>query len=122
MSPIFCMDLKQVIVVRNDLKMGKGKIGAQCAHASLAAYEKTLKQSPRWVSEWAQTGVAKIVLKVNSKKELLELFESVKNIFPAALIHDAGRTQIEAGEPTCIGIGPAPENEINKFTKDLKLL
>ena len=116
------MELKQVIVVRKDLKMGVGKIAVQCSHASLLAYEKSLRQNPRYVEEWMAGGMAKIVLKVNSKKELLELFERMKKMFPAALVHDAGRTQIEAGEPTCIGIGPAPENEINKFTKDLKLL
>ena len=116
------MELKQAIVIRQDLGMGKGKIGVQCAHASLAAYEKAQKQSPMWVEEWKSGGTAKIVLKIGSEKELLSLFEKVKKILPAALIKDAGRTQIEEGSPTCIGIGPAPEGEINKFTKDLKLL
>ena len=116
------MQLKQVILVRSDLGMGKGKIAAQCAHASLAAYEKALKQSPLWVEEWSESGMAKVVLKVGSKRELLEMFERVKKLLPTALIHDAGKTQIEAGEPTCVGIGPAPENEIDKHTKHLKLL
>ncbi len=118
----YCMNLKQAMVIRNDLKMGKGKIAAQCAHASLEAYEKTLKQAPLWAEEWKATGQAKIVLKVNSKKELLELFEKTRKKIPASLVKDAGRTQVEAGEPTCIGIGPCPEAEINMFTKDLKLL
>ncbi|HIH09353.1 MAG TPA: peptidyl-tRNA hydrolase [Candidatus Diapherotrites archaeon] len=116
------MDFKQAMVVRSDLQMGKGKIAAQCSHASLEAYEKTLRQSPLWVGEWKAQGQAKIVLKVGSKKELLELFEKVKKAIPSALIKDAGHTQVDTGEPTCIGIGPAPEAEINRFTKDLKLL
>lgn len=116
------MELKQAIIVRKDLGMGAGKIAAQASHAALEAYEKTLKQNPLWVEEWKGSGQAKIVLKVNSKKELLELFEKTKKQLPTALIKDAGRTQIEAGEPTCIAIGPAPESEINKFTKELKLL
>ena len=62
------------------------------------------------------------MLKVGSEKELLELSERAKRTLPAALIKDAGRTQIEQGSVTCVGIGPAPENEIDKFTKDLKLL
>lgn len=64
----------------------------------------------------------KIVLKVDSKKELLEWFERLKKKFPTVLIKDAGRTQIAPGEPTCIGVGPAPENEIDEHTKELKLL
>ncbi|MEK6957407.1 MAG: peptidyl-tRNA hydrolase Pth2 [archaeon] len=116
------MDYKQVIIVRKDLNMSAGKIAAQSSHASLGAYEKTMREKPKWVEEWKESGQAKIVLKVNSKKELLEMFEKLKKLFPTALIKDAGRTQIEAGEPTAIAIGPVPEAEINKFTKDLKLL
>ncbi|MCR4335173.1 MAG: peptidyl-tRNA hydrolase Pth2 [archaeon] len=116
------MDYKQVIVIRADLGMGKGKIAAQSSHASLEAYEKTLLKDPKAIEQWKAQGQAKIVLKVNSKKELLELFQEMKNLFPCSLIKDAGRTQIEPGEPTAVGIGPAPESEINKFTKELKLL
>ena len=116
------MEYKQILIVRNDLKMGKGKIAGQCAHASLAAYEKTKIKEPNWLEEWKEQGQAKIVVKVGSKEELLEWFEKLKNLFPCALIKDAGRTQIASGEATCVGVGPAPENELNKFTKDLKLL
>ncbi len=116
------MELKQAIIVRKDLGMSAGKIAAQVAHASLEAFEKTIQQSPRWAEEWKASGQAKIVLKVNGKKELLELFERSKRELPTSLIKDAGRTQIEAGEPTCVAIGPGPESEINKFTKELKLL
>lgn len=116
------MQFKQVIVVRSDLGMGKGKISAQVAHASLEAFEKTRKQRPEWVEEWKRSGQTKVIVKVGSEKELLGLFESVKKVLPAALIRDAGKTQVEEGSVTCIGIGPAPEAEINKFTKDLKLL
>lgn len=119
---MFSMEYKQVIVIRKDLRMGKGKIAAQSSHASLAAYEKTLKKKPDYVTEWKEQGQAKIVLQVDTKKDLLELFEELKNLFPTALIKDAGKTQIQSGEVTAIGIGPVPESEINKFTKDLKLL
>ncbi len=116
------MEFKQAIVIRTDLKMQKGKIAAQSAHASLAALEKTLEKKPGWVSEWKSRGQQKVVLKVESEKELLELFEKVKKILPAALIKDAGHTQVAPGSATCIGIGPAPENELDKFTGKLKLL
>jgi len=84
------MEMKQVIIIRSDLGMGKGKIAAQSSHASLAAYEKTLKKEPKWVEAWKEQGQAKIVLKVAGKKELLELFEKLKNLFPTCLIKDAG--------------------------------
>ncbi|MDD5163898.1 MAG: peptidyl-tRNA hydrolase Pth2 [Candidatus ainarchaeum sp.] len=111
--------MKQVIVVRADLKMGKGKIAAQCAHASI---EAMFKAHNRDVEAWRETGMKKIVLKISSKKELFELFEKMKKKFPTALIKDAGLTQIESGEATCIGIGPAEEKEIDEFVGHLKLL
>ena len=116
------MEYKQAIVVRKDLGLGVGKTAAQSCHASLEAYEKALKKEPKWVSEWKEQGQAKIVLKVNSKKELFDVFEKAKRELPTCLIKDAGRTQLEPGEATAVGIGPAPEQEINKFTKELKLL
>ncbi|MFH1586565.1 MAG: peptidyl-tRNA hydrolase Pth2 [Candidatus Diapherotrites archaeon] len=116
------MDFKQIIIVRTDLKMSPGKTSAQVAHASVSALEKALKKEPGWVEEWRNSGQEKVVLKVSSKKELFEWFEKLKKLFPAALIKDAGRTQIAPGEATCVGVGPAPEPEIDKFTSELKLL
>lgn len=116
------MDYKQAIIVRKDLGMGAGKIAAQACHASLEAYEKAIIKEPKWVDEWKGNGQTKVVLKVNSKEELLQWFEKLKKLFPASLIKDAGRTQIAPGEATAVGVGPAPENELNKFIKELKLL
>ncbi len=113
----------QVLVVRKDLKMGNGKTCAQAAHASIAAFLKS--QERKWGSdyqEWLDEGMQKIVCKVDTEKDLLHLFEQVKNKFPTALITDAGHTQIAAGSKTCIGIGPANENELKKYTGHLKLL
>lgn len=116
------MEYKQAIVIRSDLQMGKGKIAAQSAHASLEAVEKTRSQKPDWYTEWKMQGQAKIVLKIGSEKELLELFENAKRKIPAALITDAGRTQTAPGSKTCLALGPAPEEKIDEFTKQLKLL
>lgn len=117
------MPYTQVLVVRTDLDMKKGKIAAQCSHASIAAFLKA--QERKWGSdwqEWLDEGMQKIVVKVANEKELLQLFEQVKNKFPTALITDAGHTQIAPGSKTCIGIGPAKENELKKYTGHLKLL
>ena len=113
------MALKQAIVVRTDLGMGKGKIAAQASHASVQVLERA---DEKVVEEWKGEGMKKIVLKISGKKELLELFQTVKKLFPTALIKDAGLTQITPGEPTCFAVGPAEEIELNKFLGKLKLL
>lgn len=113
------MSLKQAIVVRADLKMGRGKIGAQCAHASVSALDKTTAAA---FAAWKFDGMKKIVLRVDSKKELFDLYEKAKRMLPTAIIKDAGLTQVNAGEPTCIAIGPADEVDLDKLTGKLRLL
>ena len=69
-------DVKLVMVVRDDLKMTKGKIGAQCGHATLGAVEETqkyAKNSSYWkkvMNNWSWEGQKKVCLKVNSEQEL----------------------------------------------------
>ena len=113
---------KQAIIVRTDIKMGKGKTAAQVAHASIDAYLDTARKQPAWASGWLAEGQKKVVLKVDSEKALFLLFEGIKHTIPSKLITDAGRTQLEEGTRTCLGVGPAPEPEIDKFIKGLKLL
>ena len=113
---------KQVIVLRSDLKMGKGKLVAQGSHASIEAYLRTAKQKPDWATLWLAEGMKKIVLKVNSKEELVQLFENTRRELPATLIQDAGHTQVEPGTITALGVGPAPEPELDKFISKYKLL
>ncbi len=114
---------KQAIVIRTDLGMGKGKIAAQASHASLQAYLKAVMKNEEIAEDWEAEGSKKIVLKVASEKELVELFESAKKKkLACALIHDAGHTQVEAGSATALAIGPADEVEIDVLTRKLKLL
>ncbi len=114
--------VKQVIVIRNDLKLGKGKIAAQAAHASIEAYKKAKTKDEEIVREWEETGCKKIVVCAESEKEIVELFEKIKKELPAALIKDAGYTQIEPGTITALGIGPWKEKKIDEYTGMLKLL
>jgi peptidyl-tRNA hydrolase, PTH2 family len=115
--------MKQAIVVRTDLKMGKGKVAAQVAHASLAAAEAAQQRRPNWYEGWKSEGQAKIVLKAESEGSLNELFQKAKSAgLPASLIQDRGLTQIEPGTVTCLGIGPGPDSEIDSITGKLKLL
>ncbi|MDE1853096.1 MAG: peptidyl-tRNA hydrolase Pth2 [Thaumarchaeota archaeon] len=115
--------MKQAIVVRSDLKMGKGKVAAQVAHASLSAAESAQQRRQNWYDGWKDGGQAKIVLKVDSEEALRDMFQKAKAAgLPAALIEDRGLTQIDPGTVTCVGIGPAPDGEVDGITGKLKLL
>jgi PTH2 family peptidyl-tRNA hydrolase len=114
--------LKQAIIVRGDLGISKGKVAAQAAHASLSAFRKAEISDKFAAREWEAEGQKKVVLKVSSEAELLELYEKMKREIPCALIRDAGHTQVDPGTVTCFGAGPADEAKIDKYTKDLKLL
>lgn len=116
------MELKQVIVVRKDIEMGKGKLCAQVAHASLEAYKKTLSLKPDWVKVWESGGSKKVVLKVNTLEELIELYQRAEKEIPGVIIKDAGLTQLPPGTVTAAGFGPAPEEIMNKYFGHLKLL
>jgi PTH2 family peptidyl-tRNA hydrolase len=112
------MALKQVMIIRKDLKLSTGKLAVQVAHASVSAAEKS-----KFKKDWLDFEQKKAVLKCEDLDELLGLFEDAKRAgLPCALIRDAGLTEIPAGTVTCLGIGPAPDKEIDKVTGNLKLL
>ncbi|KAI8388408.1 peptidyl-tRNA hydrolase PTH2-domain-containing protein [Radiomyces spectabilis] len=116
-------DYKMVLVVRQDLGMTKGKIAAQCGHATLACYKAVKKNNPEMLKRWEQSGQAKVALKASSEDQLLELQAIAQSLnLPAQSICDAGRTQIAAGSRTVLGIGPGPVELINEVTGHLKLL
>jgi len=103
--------------------MGKGKLAAQVAHASLSAAEQAMDRRSEWFAEWKAGGQAKIVLKVQTEDALQELYRKAKAArLPAALIEDRGLTQLEPGTVTCMGIGPGPDEELDRITGKLKLL
>ncbi|MFH1257400.1 MAG: aminoacyl-tRNA hydrolase [Candidatus Micrarchaeota archaeon] len=115
--------LKQAIVIRTDLEMGKGKIAAQASHASVEGYIETALHNPEKSEEWWREGQKKIVLKVASEKELKDLFQKAKSKgLMAMLIRDAGHTQIKAGSLTALAIGPDDANKVDAITGKLKLL
>ena len=114
--------MKQAIVLRTDLEMGKGKLCAQASHAALEAFLLTQQKEPDWAEMWLREGQKKIVLRVASAQALKDLFLEVKHEIPASLIVDAGHTQGEPGTVTALGIGPAPEPIIDKYVSRYKLL
>jgi PTH2 family peptidyl-tRNA hydrolase len=116
-------EYKQVIVVRSDLKMGKGKIAAQVAHAAVLASERAKLGYRKEYSKWLQSGQAKIVVRVESLKSLLELRDRADNEeLLTTIVEDRGLTQLPEGTITCLSIGPGRSSKIDSVTGNLKLL
>jgi len=114
---------KQVIVVRADLGMSPGKLAAQVAHGSLGAADKARKEHRRWFYAWFSEGQKKVVVKVNSERELRDLHEKAKKAgLPNMLVEDAGLTELAPGTATALGVGPAPNEILDKITGELHLL
>ena len=142
------MDIKQVIVMRKDLNMRKGKMIAQGAHAALKAVLENIDDPI--VKEWYNGTQKKICVSVDSEKELLELHtqasksdkfyltnttqklegdklamntEYIPVKIPCSLILDSGLTEF-GGVPTytCCAIGPSNSDIIDIFTRELALL
>ena len=102
-----------------------GKIAAQCGHATLACYKRFLRNEPKSpvLRRWERQGQAKVALKAETAEQMELLQAKALSLgLVAEVITDAGRTQIEAGSQTVLGIGPAPVSIVNQVTGDLKLL
>ncbi|MGC8699727.1 MAG: peptidyl-tRNA hydrolase Pth2 [Candidatus Micrarchaeia archaeon] len=116
-------EIKQVIIVRTDINMSKGKLAAQVAHASLMSYFEAEKIDKEIAKKWLETGEKKIVLKLDGEEALKRLYEAFKyKKIPAALVSDAGLTELPPGTITALGVGPWKSSEIDQFTRALKLL
>lgn len=114
---------KQVIVFRSDLKLSRGKTAAQAGHAAVSAAEEARKHRKEWFDGWLWEGQCKIAVKVTNEKTLTELDEQAKEMgLPCALIVDRGLTEIPPNTVTCLGIGPAPAERVDKITGKLPLL
>ena len=117
------MDFKQVIIVRRDVNMGTGKIAAQVAHAAVMGAEKVKASRREWFNSWFGASQAKVVVKVKSIEELMDVRMRAEELnLPVVQVRDSGLTQISSGTITCVGIGPAPSELIDKVTFELKLL
>lgn len=137
---------KQMIVMRRDLKMRKGKIAAQAGHACVEATLTALAREDRLgqisldpdangiyladmgtartcLTDWFDAGVAKVCVYVDSEEELLDLYQRGREAgFAVALIRDAGHTEFH-GEPTytCLAFEPLTADLIDPLTGELPL-
>ncbi|KAJ1919949.1 hypothetical protein IWQ60_007111 [Tieghemiomyces parasiticus] len=115
-------DCKLALVIQKDLGMTKGKVAAQCCHATLGCYKRARRQNPRALRAWEYAGQAKITLKGESEEAMQELQACAESLgLTTYFVQDAGRTQIAAGSRTVLGIGPGPVDVINQVTGHLKL-
>lgn len=103
--------------------MSVGKKVAQGCHASVTAVDAARRLSPSVLRAWQNEGQKKIALKVTSEEDLVGVFQqAVKMGLPCCIIQDAGLTQLEPGTKTAVAIGPADSSEIDRITRNLKLL
>jgi PTH2 family peptidyl-tRNA hydrolase len=114
--------MKQVILVRTDLKMRKGKLSGQVAHASIGAARTVPDiEVENWIDNHDQR---KIILKVSSLEEMRKYkqkcVESGLNCVYEVI--NKGDNQIPLDEVTCLGVGPVDDEMLNEIFKDLKLL
>ena len=113
-------EYKQVILARADLKLPKGKLAAQAAHASV---EAVLRAPKELVQAWRSEGMKKIVLKVADEKELYRYVQEAKDAgLVTAIITDAGHTVVEPGTVTCAAIGPDKEENVDRITSKLSMM
>ncbi|MCJ7775563.1 MAG: peptidyl-tRNA hydrolase Pth2 [Desulfobulbaceae bacterium] len=113
-------EYKQCIVTRDDLKLTKGKLAVQVAHAAVTASDFADKKERE---SWIRDGQKKVVLKVATLNDLFLIKEMARREgLSTALITDAGLTQIAPGTITVLGIGPAPVEKLDKVVSKLKLL
>jgi peptidyl-tRNA hydrolase, PTH2 family len=110
---------KQIVMVREDLKLPKGKMAAQVAHASVDA---VLKADKSVLSSWRNEGMMKIVVKVKDQADLYKHIQQAKDLgLTTSVITDAGRTVVAPGTVTCGAIGPASVTDIDKITGELSI-
>lgn len=124
--------IKQVIVMRHDLKMRRGKQIAQGAHASMSflcrrlqnADSVSLDDFPEDQQAWLRGSFAKVCCRVDSEEALMEIYnKAVDAGLEVHLITDSGKTEFH-GQPTrtCLAIGPADAERIDPITGELELL
>ncbi len=135
-------DFRQIIVLRKDLNMRKGKMVAQGAHASMATILANgrshwltkllafigikvliLDLKDKAMGPWLTGKFKKISVSVNSEAELFEIYNKAKEAgLNASLILDSGLTEFKEPTYTAVAIGPDLTSKISPVTGHLPLL
>ena len=116
------MEYKLVVVVRDDLRMSGGKLAVQVAHAAVSCALQAKAKRPEWFSKWFKEGQRKVVVKAKGLEDLIALKDKASRAgIPNELVTDAGLTELPPSTTTCLGIGPAPESQMDPITGALPL-
>ena len=116
-------EVTMVLVTRDDLKLSKGKLAAQCSHAAVNCAIKARKKAVRLYQRWNNVGARKIVVRADDEAHLRQLYAKALTAgLVCDLVKDAGHTEIPPGTVTVLGIGPSPRLAVDAITGDLKLL
>ena len=116
------MEYKLVIVIRDDLKISGGKLAVQVAHAAVSCAIKAKSKKSSWFSAWFSEGQRKVVVRAKTLEDLHALKDKASRAgLPNELITDAGLTELPPSTTTCLGIGPAPDAQIDPITGTLPL-
>jgi len=117
------VQLTMAIITRADLKLSKGKLAAQAAHAAVDAALTSSKVAAKQLADWRANGARKIVVVARNLKHLKRIYgEARADGLVAEMISDAGHTEIPAGTVTVVAIGPAERDEVDAIIGSLPLL
>jgi PTH2 family peptidyl-tRNA hydrolase len=116
-------EYKVVVLVRQDVKMSKGKTAAQACHAAVSCAIQAYRKHPSQFSEWDSWGQKVVCLKVPNKEELFQ-YKAIADAqgIISAVVADAGRTEVDPGTVTCMGLGPEKQSVLDKITGELGML
>ena len=114
---------KQAIILRADLEMSVGKLISQACHACLEAVDEAKRTRHEAWKRWRDEGAKKVILKLESLEELLELARRAEELgIPNALVENMGLTEVPKGTVTALGVGPEKSELIDNVTGNLRLL
>ncbi len=113
---------KLVIVVRKDLDISAGKLAVQVSHASVSCAMESRKENKKYFKKWMKEGQKKVLVKCDDLDHMEFLKKRAeKEGLVTKLVTDAGLTEVKSGTKTCLGVGPGPNNIVDKVTGDLPL-
>jgi peptidyl-tRNA hydrolase, PTH2 family len=116
-------ELTMVLVTRSDLTMSKGKLAAQCSHATAECVLKAKRIAPKTLEKYRTKGARKIVCSASNLENLKRIFgEANEAGLICYMVKDAGHTEIPSGTVTVVGIGPGPRSSIDTITSSLPLV
>ena len=116
-------ELTMVLVTRSDLALSKGKLAAQCSHATAECILKAKRTAPKILEKYRTDGARKIVCSTGNLDSLKRIFgEANEAGLICYMVKDAGHTEIPSGTVTVVGIGPGPRSSIDQITSSLPLV